>query len=29
MNNQFDINYLRRYVKGELSADQMYAIEKA
>lgn len=29
MNNHFDIAYLRKYVNGELSPSEMYAIEKA
>ncbi len=29
MRNQFDVAYLRRYVNGELSSSEMYAIEKA
>ena len=29
MNNHFDIAYLRKYVNGELSPSEMYAIERA
>lgn len=29
MNKNFDIAYLRKYVNGELSDSEMYAIEKA
>lgn len=29
MNNHFDIAYLRKYVNGELSPSEMYALEKA
>lgn len=29
MNNRFDLNYLRKYVNGELSPAEMHAIEKA
>src|SRR5690606_12841502 len=29
MNDQFDIDYLRKYVNGELDSAEMFAVEKA